>query len=170
MEFVPEPVHLNVLAQMAVPEPVVGIVVTERVVVEPAPTVTPATSVVAMEHANASLTVTTSTAVMMVAEELAVPVKMELSAKEQQIFIQVNVTLTVTLTSELKSENSRPTLLLHLPAVLMSLARTPTHPPINFTPGPILDSSRWMFLQASTEPTALQPLVLDTKLILKPML
>jgi len=73
------------------------------------------------ELASATPTVITSTVEMMVVEELVELAKEEPSAKERLILILNNVTSTVTLKSELKSENSRPTILLEKLAELMLL-------------------------------------------------
>jgi len=74
-----------------------------------------------MEHASAIPTVRTSTAVMMVVEDLVEPAKEELFAKEPLILIPNNATSTATLKSELKFENSRPTFLSERLAELMLL-------------------------------------------------
>jgi hypothetical protein len=91
---------------------VVGIVVPEMVDVEPALKAKLVTSVAEMELANVSLTVTTNIVVMTVAEDHVELVKKEQSAKVPPMPSQDNVTSTVTLTSEWRSENSKPTLLL----------------------------------------------------------
>jgi hypothetical protein len=115
LENVLELVHLNASDLMEPSELVVGTDV--EVAVDLAPLVTDAET----ELANATPTVTTSIVEMMVVEEAVVLAKEELSAKEQLILILNNATSTVTLKSELRSESSRPTILLLRPAELMLL-------------------------------------------------
>lgn len=155
---------------MEVPEPVVGTVATEMVVVEPAPKVRPVTSVVVTEHANVSRHVTISTVVMMVVEEPAEPARMEPSAKVPLISTQVNATSTVILTSELRLESFKPIIWLSAPAVSTLLVLMPILLPTNCILVPILDFSLLMCPLESTELTPLPQHVPDTKLILRPTL
>jgi len=138
-------------------------------VVELAPTVTLATSVAEMELANVFPTVTTNTAVMTDVEDPVELAKVEPSAKEQLILIPINVTSTVTLKSVLRSENSRPTLWLQRPVLLLSLAQTVSLLPTASTQDLLPDISLLMFRLESMEITNFQPTVLDISLILRLM-
>jgi hypothetical protein len=121
------------------------------------------------EPASATPTVITSTAVMMVVEDLAVLAKTELSAKVPLIFILNNATSTVTLKSELKSENSRLLTSSVRLAVLMSQDPTLSLLPTKSTLDPILDTSLLMFPLESMELIHSTLTVLDIKLMLRPM-
>jgi hypothetical protein len=112
-ENVLEPVLLNVFELMEPCELVDGTDV--EVVVE----VAQQGSDAEMEPVNATPTVKTNIVVMMVVEELVVLALMELFAKEPQTISLNNATSIVRLISELKSENSEPTLWFLVHAELM---------------------------------------------------
>lgn len=150
-------------------ELVVGTDVTPMDVVELALTVRLATSVAEMEPANVFPTVTTSTVVMMDAEDPVEPAKVVLSAKDQLIPSLINVTSTVTLKSVLKSESSRPTLWLLRPVLLLSLALTASRHPTAFTQDLLQDTSLLMSPPESMEITNFQLTVPDISLTLKLM-
>jgi hypothetical protein len=169
MESVQELVLPNVPDLMEPSEPVDGTDVTPMVVVELAPTARPAISVVEMEHAGVSPTVTTSTVVMMVVVDPVEPVMVEQSAKELLIPSPINATSTVTLRSESKSENSRPTSWLEKLALLQSLDPTALRLPAMSTQDPTPVTSLWMSPPESMEITNFQPTVLDIFLTLRLM-
>lgn len=121
------------------------------------------------EPASATPTVITSTAVMMVVEDLAVLAKMELSAKQPLIFILNNATSTATLKSELKSERSRLLTLSVRLAVLTSQDPTLSVLPTKSTLDPTLDTSLLMFPLESMELIRSTLTVLDIKLMLRLM-
>lgn len=170
MESARELVLLNVFELTRVCELVVGIVVTVMVDAELAPKATPAISDAVMELANVSLIATTNIVVMMVVEEPAELVKMELFAKPSPISIPDNATSIVTSTLELKLENFKPILLLPPHAELTLLVPMPSQPQTNSIPVPILDFLLLMCPQENMVNIPSQLTVQGIKLISRPML